>query len=299
LTGGTQANDFVFSNGVSLAGNLNSGAGGGTLDESHATAAVNINLAANTATGVGGLATNLTAAIGGSATNTLTGANTTNTWNITGKNAGTINGSFTFTAFANLTGGSGNDDFVFSNGQGVTGTINGGAGTNRLDYSAYTTGLYVNLHSKVATGTGRISNIEQVFGGSGNDVLVGFGSGILLEEGSGNDLIIGGSGQATIQSGSGQDIVIAGSTSYDTNQTALQAIESYWATMSIPFLTRVSQLSGVGTPTGHYKLNSSTVTHATASDTLTLGSANDWVFWRLTGTNADQLTGTPGDSTFI
>jgi len=155
------------------------------------------------------------------------------------------------------------------------------------------------MRTKVATGTGGISNIQQVYGGSGNDVLVGFGSGILLRAGSGNDLVIGGSGQATIQSGSGQDIIIAGSTTYDANQTALQAIESYWSNTSIPFISRISQLSGVGTPTGHYKLNASTVTHANASDTVILQSVNDWLFWRLVGVNADTVTGTPGFSTYI
>jgi len=53
---------------------------------------------------------------------------------------------------------------------------------------------------------------------------------------SGSDLLIGGSGRSTIQSGSGQDIVIAGSTLHDTDLAGLQAIESYWADPSVPFL---------------------------------------------------------------
>ena len=187
--------------------------------------------------------------------------------------------------------------FVFSAGAGVSGTISGGSGGGTLNYQSYTTNLYVNLLTGVATGTGGISAIDAVFGGSGNDILVGTGSGILLEAGSGNDLIIGGSGQATIDSGSGQDIIIAGSTNYDTNKAALQAIESYWANTSISFATRIAKLSGPGV--SGYKLNPSTVTHANASDTLNLGSANDWVFWRMSGTDADNLTGTPGHSTFI
>jgi len=43
-------------------------------------------------------------------------------------------------------------------------------------------------------------------------------------------LIIGGTGgNATLNGGSGQDLVIAGSTSYDSNQASLQAIENFWA----------------------------------------------------------------------
>jgi PKD domain len=298
LVGGASDDTFRFVGSGNLTGNLSGGSGGATLNYQGYTAAVTVNLQTNKASGVGGQATNLVAAIGnGCDTDTLTGANTTNTWYITGNNAGNINGKFTFTAFANLTGGSATDDFVLSNQQSVTGTINGGGGTNRLDYSAYSTGVYVNLRTGAATGACGITAIEQVFGGKGNDILVGTGSGILLQAGSGNDLIIGGSGQATINSGSGQDIIIAASTSYDTNKAALQAIDNYWANTSVSLANRVTQLSGPGI--SGYKLNASTVTHANASDTLDLGSALDWVFWRKYGTDADNLTGTPGASTLI
>ncbi len=299
LVGGSKTNDFIFSNKATIAGSLNGG-GGGTLDESHYTTAVSVNLQTNSATAIKGTFSNLVAIIGGSAINTLIGANIASTWNINGTNTGTVNGSLAFTAFANLTGGTVNNDFVFASGAGVTGKITGKTtATNRLDYTAYTTGIYVNLLSLVATGTGGISNIQQVYGGSGNDIIVGAGSGILLQAGSGSNLIIGGTGRATIDSGSGEDLVIAGSTSYDSNATALKAIEAYWSDTAIAFSTRVTQLSGVGTPTGHYKLTSSTVKHAAASDTIVLGSADDWLFWRKTGTDADHLTGTPEKSTII
>jgi hypothetical protein len=299
LTGGAQPNDFVFSAGVSISGSLSGGTGGATLDLSHYTTNVSANLTTGKATGVGGTASGIVALVGGSGTNTLTGPAGTNTWTLAGANAGNLNGSLTFTAFANLNGGSGTNYFVFADQQGVTGKITGGSGVNRLDYTAYSTGIYVNLRTRVATGTGGISGIQQVYGGQGNDILVGTGSGIVLQDLAGNNLIIGGSGQATIDSGSDQDIVIAGTTKYDTNASALAAIEAYWSDTSIPEATRVAQLSGSGTPTGHYKLNPSTVTHATASDTLVLGSANDWLFWRQFGIDADNLTGTPDFSTLI
>jgi hypothetical protein len=299
LTGGTQTSDFVFANGVSISGSLNSG-GGGTLDLSQYTTAVSLNLATHKATGVGGTAMNLVAVLGGSGTNSLTGANAANTWDLTGSNTGTINGTFAFTAIANLAGGTAGNDFVFSDGKGVTGKITGGGSSgNELDYSAYSTGIYVNLHSGVATGTGGISKIEQVHGGSGNDILVGYGSGILLEESAGDNLIVGGPSQATLQSGSGQDLVIAGSTSYDTNATALKAIEAYWSNASIAETTRYNTLSGSGI-TGGYKLTPATVKHAAAGDTIALGSGNDWLFWRQIGSsNLDSVTGTPEFSTFI
>ena len=55
-----------------------------------------------------------------------------------------------------------------------------------------------------------------------------------------------------LDSGSGQDIVIAGSTIYDNNAVALQAIESYWSTYGND-----------------------------AGDTTDLGSAYDWLLWRV------------------
>jgi hypothetical protein len=56
----------------------------------------------------------------------------------------------------------------------------------------------------------------------------------------------------------------------------------------------------LGTPTGGYKLTPATVKHAAASDTLTLGSGNDWLFWRMVGSSdLDSVTGTPEFSTFI
>jgi hypothetical protein len=236
------------------------------------------------------------AVIGGSGSNSLTGANPANTWNITGTNSGNITGTVAFTAFATLTGGSGNDVFVFSAGAGVSGTITGKAGTNRLDYSGFGAGVYANLLTAAATATGGIANIQQIFGSGMGDVLVGNGTGVTLLETAGKNLIIGGTGGgATLVSGSGEDIVIAGSTVYDNNQAALQAIEHFWATDGGNFGARVAALTS-GIP-GGYKLDSSTVLHHTgAADTITLNSALDWLFWRASGGGADNLTGTPGQS---
>src|SRR5207245_1027985 len=89
--------------------------------------------------------------------------NFTNTWNITAVNGGTL-GTTPFSGMENLTGGTGNDTFKFSNGMGVTGTISGGTGTNTLDYSLYTTGVTANLTTGIATGTAGVSNIQNLTG---------------------------------------------------------------------------------------------------------------------------------------
>jgi hypothetical protein len=65
----------------------------------------------------------------------LFGANTTNTWTITSAGGGTVNGKVTFIGIAQLMGGAANDTFKFKPGGSIPGTIDGGAGTNTLDYS--------------------------------------------------------------------------------------------------------------------------------------------------------------------
>jgi hypothetical protein len=115
---------------------------------------------------------------GGSGSNTLTGPDAATTWSLTGFNRGalagpTFAGSVTFSAFQNLIGGAGDDTFVFSDGAGVSGFIDGAGGTNTLDYSAYTSAVVVDLDHHTATGVGQgVFNIQNVIypsggGGSG------------------------------------------------------------------------------------------------------------------------------------
>jgi hypothetical protein len=62
----------------------------------------------------------------------------------------------------------------------------------------------------------------------------------------------------------------------------------------------VAALSSASGITGGYQLNTSTVTHHSGSgNTIVLVSANDWLFWRMAGTGADTLTGTPRQSTMV
>ncbi|MEQ9373470.1 MAG: CHAT domain-containing protein [Coleofasciculus chthonoplastes F3-SA18-01] len=94
--------------------------------------------------------------IGGS---TLVGANQNTTWEITGIDQGNIN-SLTFENIGNLTGGSADDTFVFSDDASISGTVSGNAGIDTLDYSAVTTPLTVDLAALGA---------EDVEGVIGND----------------------------------------------------------------------------------------------------------------------------------
>jgi hypothetical protein len=93
---------------------------------------------------------------GGSGNNRLIGSNVTNTWNITATDAGNINEATQFTGFANLRGGSGNDTFLFDDGINVTGRLEGGTGTNTLNYTAYTSPITIDLNW--------LSNITNIIG---------------------------------------------------------------------------------------------------------------------------------------
>ena len=123
------------------------------------------------------------------------------TWSLTGANAGTIAvagySSITFSGIGYLVGGDGDDTFGFAGGA-VTGTINGGAGVNTLDYSSRTTNVTVNLITGSGTGTGGISSIQNAIGGDGNDTLTGDASNNVLTGGLGKDIINGGGGSDTV-----------------------------------------------------------------------------------------------------
>jgi hypothetical protein len=93
---------------------------------------------------------------------TLIGSNQNTTWNITGTDQGNLNSLFpntlTFNNIKNISGGSGNDTFVFSEQASISSIINGNGGTDTLDYSAFTSPLTVNLQTIGAVG------IEQIIG---------------------------------------------------------------------------------------------------------------------------------------
>jgi hypothetical protein len=161
LTGGTGINNFVFAANGAESGTVG-GPGSNTFDYSAKTSALTVNTSTGIATGVGGF-NNITNFIGGTGSNTLVSALSGAAWNITAINTGNINNTISFKSFNNLVAG-GNTLFVFSNGAGVTGTIDGGSGNNTFDYSAYTTAVKVNLTNHTATGTGGYTNINNFIG---------------------------------------------------------------------------------------------------------------------------------------
>jgi Ca2+-binding RTX toxin-like protein len=134
---------------------------------------------------------------GGTGNDTLRGPDGDNTWDITGFNTGTLNDQLLFTDLENLVGGSGADAFHFVHQAVLSRTIDSGLGVNTMDYSAYGSGVTVDLSEGTATGTGGIANIRNVIGSPGNDSLVGDDFDNELTGGAGFDTLTGGLGNDT------------------------------------------------------------------------------------------------------
>jgi hypothetical protein len=162
---------------------------------------------------------------------------------------------------------------------GVALGIDGGAGANTLDYSGWTGDVSVNLQLGTATGVdGGISNIANVTGSIGNDLLVGDANANVLIGGTGRNVIIGGGGADRIVGGGGDNLLIGGTTDYDQNAAALELIFREWLLAS-DFATRVADLqngSDLLTGTGIHLVNGDTV-HPDGLANVTPGPGNNWV----------------------
>ncbi len=207
------------------------------------------------------------------------------------------------TAPTSILAGDGADLLVFADGATlVGGIIDGGSGVDLLDYSAYATAVAANLSNNrlfglaphTATGAGGVYGIENVDGGSANDVLVGdgeanrllglagddcivgHGGNDFLSGDEGNDVLLGGKGNDVLHGGSGRDILIGGpgfdrlvggadgdiliggSTIHDANAAALRAILAEWKRIDVPFLTRIQHLRRGGGLNRNVRLTKST-----------------------------------------
>src|SRR5262249_28321274 len=129
-----------------------------------------------------------------------------------------------------ILGGAGNDTFTLKSAPPVALSLDGGAGSDTLDYSAYPSGVTVNLLTGAATGLSRgISNFENATGSAFSDTLVGNDAANVLRGLAGRDLLIGRMGADTLDGGADDDFLIGGWTDYDANPAALDAIRQEWS----------------------------------------------------------------------
>jgi hypothetical protein len=235
---------------------------------------------------------------GGGGNTTLVGPSGPNTWNITGSDAGTLDDTVKFSGVQNLTGGGGfGDTFLFADGQGVDGMIDGSTGFATLDYTAYTSNVYVNLQTGQATGTGGIANIVNVTGGNGPgyNILVGNG-GNILNGNNARSLLIGGYFPSVLLGGGDDNILIGGTTDWDTNLTALTAIMAEWTQTSVSYADRVDHLLNGGGLADPYLLNGSSVHGNGGGNTLTGGTGLSLYFG---DPNNDVTDWDPSTETFV
>ncbi len=178
---------------------------------------------------------------GGDDSDTLVGASfAPNTFNVNGLNAGTVGNARPFTAVKNLRGGSDRDVFAFAPSGFLTGTVDGrGGGNDFFDYRQRSTGVYVNFTTAFATSVGGgFSNVENVLGSQGDDilvgdalsnVLVGYAGDDRLYGGLGRDVLIGGDGIDSVRGQGDDDLMVGARTVFDNNVAALTNIQNTWA----------------------------------------------------------------------
>jgi Ca2+-binding RTX toxin-like protein len=309
LTGGAKADRFAFAaTGPAQAyvtGIVNGGGGTDRLDYGLYPAAtpVTVNLQTRTAPGTGGFQ-GVEAVTGSqSQVDTLVGADADNTWDITDTYFGTVNGTFEYRAVENLTGGIGQDRFVFGKSvQSRAANITGGAGADTLDYASYPQAVGVNLFTQRASGVvlptnlpGLVNGVENVTGSTfadsltGDDlgnVLVGLAGDDLIDGGRGNDLLVGGSGQDTVGSGDGEDILIGSIYGDERDPAALgvlaREVMRVWSGPGL-YMDRVKSLRDGTNPVG-VVLTIAEVTDDGARDELTGGGPDlDWFLAHETG----------------
>ena len=180
---GRSGNDvFQLNNGKGVSSLIEGGGGFDTLDYGLYTTSVTVNLQAATATDTGGIF-DIDKVIGSQQVDNLIGPNQDALWRVLiTDNAGTLEyggvpgqsgytTTFRFVSIENLTGGWASDTFQFGNGRKIAGALDAGLGDDTLDYSAYTTGVTIDL-SKIS-GPGGLTGFETVKGGFGLDTLKG------------------------------------------------------------------------------------------------------------------------------
>jgi hypothetical protein len=140
--------------------------------------------------------------------------------------------------------------------------VDGGGGTNALDYSNYTGNIIVdlalNLAGLVNAGSAAsVFHIANVTGSVGNNLLVGDANANMLIGGTGRNVLIGDAGSDTLDASrsSGDNILIGGRTDFDTALAALDAIFAEWTRTDLGFRDRFSDLSTGSNGAGASPLN--------------------------------------------
>ncbi len=211
----------------------------------------------------------------------------TDTGSGTGQSTGTGTldagvGVDTFVSGVNRIEGSFSDDILTGanqlwesfRGLGGNDTIDGGLGTDRVDYANSGASVFVNLSAASVTlggvtvaagkandgfnGIDTLSNIEEVRGSwTGDDILIAGAAGSKLLGEGGNDTLVGGAGDDVLIGGTGNDLIKTGNSNFNYGDW----IETGTGTDTVDF----------GTGQGWYEVNYSDMSGPVSID-LTLAS---------------------------
>ena len=285
LIAGTGNDTYVFANGLGT-DSIRDAGGSNLLNFSAVTGDLTYNAVTGTVisgTGVVNWNANTTSfsqILGAAGNNTLTGGagNETLTGGV---------GNDTLTGVAgndSLVGGSGNDNYTFASGFGND-SISDTSGNDTLDFSAFSTGLTLNLTGTSFTqSTGNSVNwsansIENLMTGSGDDTLTGTSGANLLMAGTGNNTLTGGAGNDTLVGGTGNDtyVFVSGS--------GVDSLTDAGGTDTLDFRAETSAVT--------FTAGSATV----GSDAVAWNTANTSIEQVLGGSGNDLLTGGTGNET--
>ncbi len=103
----------------------------------------------------------------------MIGPNVNSTWLIDGANSGRLNSITAFETIENITGNASSDVFRFADSGNGLNVVNGGGGSDRLDYSQVTTAIVVNQALLSAPKLASYASIEAISGTSQFDTLFG------------------------------------------------------------------------------------------------------------------------------
>jgi Ca2+-binding RTX toxin-like protein len=163
-------------------------------------------------------------------------------------------------------------------------------GVNSIEIDALDGNDFVHLAGSIrvpATIDGGAGN-DRIKGGKGADLLIGGDGDDWLNGHQGNDVLIGGNGADRLNGGPGDDLMIAGATTFDSDESQLQALLAAWSGPG-SYDERVAALMD---PTAAVHLiadgTSPTVLNDGAADRLTGASGKDWFFATL---GQDVVTG--------
>jgi uncharacterized protein (TIGR03118 family) len=130
---------------------------------------------------------------------------------------------------------------------------------------------------------------DQLFGGGGNNILIGGTGDDLLVGGASRDVLIGGDGMDKLFGAGNDDILVGGSTAYDADQASLLQIMGVWSGTG-SYATRIAALkAGTG---GVPVLDSTKVTDDGVRDLLVGNGGLDWFFGSST---TDNFAGKKGN----